>query len=328
MPLLVVSSTPSERSAAQEATPRTRELSIAPCWLRRDLLPSMSHPIVRLLAIDDLEAALALSATAGWNQRLDDWRMLLRLAPAGSFAARADDRIVGTAIGIDYGRFAWIAMMLVDPAWRGRGIGRSLLEAAMGAVPSDIPIRLDATPMGRPLYQRYGFADEARLTRLVIPTATLRDESPRAGRLTAADLKSVARQDNDVFGGNRETVLAWVLGNAPQYGRVVRSDAAPAEYCLGRQGRLFDQIGPVVATSDDAALALVKAALAGAGDRQVAVDAFDAHRAFTTSLGALGFEAQRPLFRMCRSSGRAGPADGIRNRSSLVEFAILGPEFA
>ena len=75
--------------------------------------------------------------------------MLLQLAPAGSFAAVADDRIVGTAIGIDYGTFGWIAMMLVDPAWRGRGIGGRLLEEAIGAVPPDIPIRLDATPLGR-----------------------------------------------------------------------------------------------------------------------------------------------------------------------------------
>ena len=128
----------------------------------------MSDPTVRLLSIDDLDAALALSAAAGWNQRLDDWRMLLRQAPAGSFAAIANGRIVGTAIGIDYGAFGWIAMMLVDPGHRGQGVGRSLLEAAMDALPSDRPIRLDATPMGRPLYQRYGFEDEAMLTRHVI----------------------------------------------------------------------------------------------------------------------------------------------------------------
>src|SRR6266542_413649 len=126
-----------------------------------------TDPDIRLLTAADLDGAFGLSTAVGWNQRLADWRMLLQLAPAGSFAAVADGRIIGTAIGIDYGAFGWIAMMLVDQACRGRGLGARLLEAAMGAVPPGIPIRLDATPLGRPLYQRYGFADEAGLTRHV-----------------------------------------------------------------------------------------------------------------------------------------------------------------
>jgi GNAT superfamily N-acetyltransferase len=309
-------------------------------------METMSDAVIRRLAIEDLDAALALSTTAGWNQRLDDWRMLLRLAPAGSFAAVAEGRIVGTAIGIDYGGFAWIAMMLVDPAYRGRGVGRELLEAAMGAVPSDRPIRLDATPLGRPLYQRYGFEDEAMLSRYVIsavrpPAPRLRRASPgftrrreprdgssRVRRLTAADLKIVADQDNEVFGGNRDEVLEWALDSAPQYGHVVQSEAGLAYYCLGRQGRLFDQIGPVVAGDDDSAQALVNAALTAAAGRPVVVDAFDSHSAFTASLCACGFQVQRPLFRMCHRSGPVASAIGGRNLPALVEFAILGPEFA
>jgi len=288
----------------------------------------MSDPVIRLLSVEDLDAALDLSTTAGWNQRLDDWRMLLRLAPSGAFAALADGRIVGTAIGIDYGGFAWIAMMLVDPSYRGRGIGRHLLEAAMGAVPSDRPIRLDATPMGRPLYQQYGFEDEARLTRHVIPRARPRDVSAPVHRLTTAHLKTLAGRDGHVFGGNRQTVLEWALESAPQYGHVVESKAGPAHHCLGREGRLFDQIGPVVAGDEEIARTLVDAALGEAGARPVAVDAFDAHHAFSGSLRDLGFEPQRPLFRMCRRSGQAATAISSRNPSGLVEFAILGPEFA
>src|SRR5262245_2095092 len=123
----------------------------------------MGNPTVRLLGQADLDSAFALSSESAWNQRLEDWRMLLRLAPAGAFAAVADGRIVGTAIGLDYGGFGWIAMMLVDPRFRGRGLGGRLLEMAMSALPGDRVIRLDATPLGRRLYQRYGFEDEAAL---------------------------------------------------------------------------------------------------------------------------------------------------------------------
>ena len=138
----------------------------------------------------------------------------------------------------------------------------------------------------------------------------------------------VTDEDNDVFGGSRETVLEWALSNAPHYGLVVPSDAGLAHYCLGREGRLFDQIGPVVAGDDGIAAALVNAALASAGGRPVVVDAFDSHHLFTTSLRTLGFQAQRPLYRMCRRAGGAAAPTGMGKRPALVEFAILGPEFA
>ena len=41
----------------------------------------MSDPIIRPLTFEHLDDALRLSTVVGWNQRLDDWRMLLRLAP-------------------------------------------------------------------------------------------------------------------------------------------------------------------------------------------------------------------------------------------------------
>ena len=92
-------------------------------------------------------------------------------------------------------------------------------------------------------------------------------------------------------------------------------------YCLGRQGRRFDQIGPVVAGDDDTAQRLVTAALQGADGRAVVVDAFDSRVAFSAWLKSRGFRVERPLFRMCRPAGSRGW------RSTDGEFAIFGPEF-
>ncbi len=294
----------------------------------------MSDPVLRLLTPEDLDSAFTLSSTAAWNQRLADWRMLLTLAPEGSFAALAEGRVVGTAIGVDYGGFAWIAMMLVDPAYRGRGLGRRLLEAAMASVPPGRPIRLDATPMGRPLYQAYGFEDEVMLTRHVADGSThLRTSrphtfAPRDVRpLAPADLPLLAAQDAPVFGGNRRAVLEWALDGAPHYARVAEGEAEPIHYCLGRAGRLFDQIGPVVAGSDAIAQALVSAALAAAGDRPILLDVFDARETFAYWLRTSGFRIQRPLFRMRRPASRGVSSIDERTRSPLAEFAIFGPEF-
>ena len=285
---------------------------------------------IRLLTAGDLDGALTLSSTAGWNQRLADWRMLLQLAPTGSFAAVTSGRIVGTAIGIDYGRFAWIAMMLVDPAYRGQGLGARLLEAAMSAVPQDHTIRLDATPMGRPLYQRYGFDDEAMLSRNVIDkfqVARDKNNGMTVRRLTAADLPAVIEIDRRVFGGDRRELLEWALETAPDYARVIESDAG-VQYCFGRAGRLFDQIGPIVANNDADAAALVDAALKSAGGQAAVADVFDEQGRFATCLQRRGFVSQRPLFRMRRPGSRDITTPASPAGANGVEYAIFGPEFA
>jgi GNAT superfamily N-acetyltransferase len=295
----------------------------------------MAEPVIRLLTPEDLDSAFTLSSTAGWNQRLADWRALLALAPRSSFAALIDHRVMGTAMGIDYGCFGWIAMMLVDPAHRGRGLGRRLLEAAMESLPPDQPIRLDATPMGRPLYQACGFEDETMLHRYVTEGSadSLRSRRPASPAhhvrsLTPSDMAVIASHDAAVFGGNRRQVLEWVAETAPHYARIVDSDPGPIHYCLGREGRLFDQIGPVIARDEEIAQALVGAALAGAEDRPVALDVFEPREGLAAWLGTCGFRVQRPLFRMRRPAGRAEPSSVDPLRSPLLEFAILGPEFA
>jgi GNAT superfamily N-acetyltransferase len=316
--------------------------------------PDIGEVTVRRLTHDDVDDALALSSTAGWNQRVDEWRLLIDLAPAGSFAASIGNRIVGTAIGIDYGAFSWIAMMLVEPTYRGRGLGRRLLQAALDAVPADTPVRLDATPVGRPLYRAHGFEDEATLTRWVanapIPVAATGDEAGNAyavRRLSGDDLPGVAAMDARVFGGSRRGVLYWALASAPQYALAVgrtsaprRGDAGrytggpaeePVQYCFGRRGRLFDQIGPVTASTEKAACALMSVALGAVDGRAAVADVFDGQRNLTSWLQACGFQAQRPLFRM-----RRPPQDGVgpdfspatgRDAMPLREFAIAGPEF-
>lgn len=287
----------------------------------------MDNLVVRLLTRADLADAFALSTTAGWNQRLADWHMLLRLAPSGSWGALADARLVGTAIGIDYGGFGWIAMMLVDPAWRGRGVGARLLESAMGAIPDDRPIRLDATPLGRPLYERYGFQTEGTLTRYVRDSVRVADPPPAPvpgiKPMAPDDLDIVALEDRTVFGADRRVLLEWTFRGAPGYAHLVRTDAGGVHYAFGRPGRLFDQIGPVAAGDEQIGRDLVSAALAASDGRPVQIDAFDAAGHFTEWLQRRGFRAHRPLSRMRRATNESATPS-----SPMAELAILGPEFA
>jgi hypothetical protein len=90
-------------------------------------------------------------------------------------------------------------------------------------------------------------------------------------------------------------------------------------FLLARPGRLATQIGPIVAANDDAAAALLDAAL-GRISGPVFLDVIDGRPLVTRRLRQRGFIVQRPFLRM--SLKRRLPfGDPARL------FAVAGPEF-
>ena len=168
------------------------------------LHPTMSTSPVefRDLTIDDVPAGLRLCRHAGWNQLAADWELFLNLSPSGCRAAVQGGHVVGTVTTVNYeNRFAWIGMVLVDPQFRGRGIGTRLLEESLEILRNLGCARLDATPQGRPVYQRLAFVDEYELSRmqLDLPEKSFQlnsfkgDEARRglARRMVETDLPAV-----------------------------------------------------------------------------------------------------------------------------------------
>jgi GNAT superfamily N-acetyltransferase len=274
----------------------------------------------------DLEQGLALSRSAGWNQTLEDWRLLLSLGPGLFRVARRGSEVVASGGAVCYGgALAWICMILVAPAERGRGLGTLIFDDVLDRVrplAGDGRLRavgLDATPAGRGLYLQRGFADGPALVRLrVEPGATTRHPSARTP-LAAAELDRVLEQDRSAFGADRSAVLRTLAASAPELASVVRAGDRVRAYCFGRHGDHADQLGPVVA--DDAALAhaLVLSVLATPRHRPLILDA-RAEPRWLAALGELGFREARPLVRMYLGPARP-PA-----RPEL-EPVILGPEF-
>ena len=68
------------------------------------------------LTSEGIDAGLALSDAAGWNQTADDWAIFIRNGQAVGFRDAAD-RLVATAAALPYGASAgWISMVLVADA--------------------------------------------------------------------------------------------------------------------------------------------------------------------------------------------------------------------
>jgi GNAT superfamily N-acetyltransferase len=89
------------------------------------------------------------------------------MQPDGCFVAELDGTSAGTTTTCVFNGVAWVAMVLVDKSLRGKGIGTGLLKHALDHLKKRNvrTVRLDATPAGRPIYEKLGFVPEYELAR-------------------------------------------------------------------------------------------------------------------------------------------------------------------
>lgn len=274
---------------------------------------------IRTMTENDLSPAMRLKDQAGWNQTEADWRRLLDMEPAGCFVAEWDGRPIGTTITCILGSVAWIAMVLVDPDFRGRGIGKALMIHALEfldiqAVPS---IRLDATALGKPLYEKLGFVVEYGLARFEgIP-----QEAPQPARKvdTAGreDWPLVFRLDQEITGADRSKFLSRLFSEQQEAIGVVRSAESLVGFVAARPGTRAWQIGPCLGGRRVGSILLADA-FRRFVETYVFVDVPVQNQAGIDLAKRAGLTIQRHLIRM-----RRGPA--VAERTDHI-WASSGPE--
>lgn len=280
--------------------------------------------LLRLMTPRDVPLGMRLKEQAGWNQTETDWQRCLQLQPDGCFVAQRDGVAVGTVTTCIFGPIAWIAMVLVDAAFRGQGIGRTLLDRALAFLEErDVPtVRLDATPLGRPLYEKHGFVEEYTLTRfegdapLVRSPASLRDKIAVAA-MTPEHQERVFRFDRRITGTDRANLLRHLYAEAPAEWRLALRGEELLGFAAARAGSRAWQIGPCLATVEAGPLLLADALARRAGQR-VFVDVPAENRAAVAAVTEAALMPQRPLYRMCR-----GPKPHERIEHLWTSF---GPE--
>jgi len=265
----------------------------------------MPTPIqLRLFTEDDLDFADRMREKTGWNQRRDDWARYRRHEPGGCFVAEWDGHPAGTVTTTRYGDdLAWIGMMLVDPAYRRRGIATALMEGAMDYLRERNVrcIKLDATPEGRPVYERLGFRAEWTLERWEWEPAETETDAGNAGTPPAEDdrdrIDAVMDLDRAAFGADR---LAWLRALAADARRVkIRRDGSGdvSAYGMLRPGLEADYFGPQVADPPEAAAGLVEDLLAGR-DRRIFWDLPAENDAARDLAARHGFARTKSILRM------------------------------
>ena len=266
---------------------------------------------------------MRLKNAESWNQTENDWRLLIQYKDSINLVAETDNIIVGTVTAINYANtVAWIGMMLVDKKHRGKGISKILLNETIEKLKDCGSIKLDATPAGWPVYKKIGFIDEYTLYRMTCPSVlepSLVEISIKTEQIIKKDIPEVARLDKQIFGADRTDLIHYLYANSPSLAFLTRENNKITGFSLGRKGQSFTQLGPVYASSDEAAKTLIKSALSKLGGKAVAIDIHMDKPEVENLLSAFGFTRQRSFERMYL---RINPSPGfIKN-----QYLIAGPE--
>ncbi|PYS71003.1 MAG: hypothetical protein DMF69_11765, partial [Acidobacteria bacterium] len=273
----------------------------------------------RLLLDSDLPAALRLKELAQWNQTENDWKRLLRLEPNGCFCATSNGEVVGTATTTTYGRdLAWIGMVLVDPEHRRKGIGTRLMEAAMNylAGAGVATVKLDATPTGKPVYQRLDFSEECLIERWA--STGVKSNSSNASEAESRQEEMLAL-DHEAFGTDRARLLKMLMSESSMEPRQANDGDATSGFAMARPGTVANYVGPVIARDANVARNLLDEMLGQLMGQPVYIDLNTDFVHGRQILSERGFTKQRDLIRM--SYGKRSHAG-----TSQLIFAIAGPE--
>ncbi len=244
-----------------------------------------------------IPSAVRLSAQAGWNQLAGDWERALRLAPEGvkvwtdeAGEVRASYSVIGCGR-----RVAWIGMILVDAAWRGKGLGKLAFSGALedARAAGFQVLGLDATDLGEPIYRKFGFEVCRPIARWggILQTAAEAENTPEVRQGFSPDLAAL---DRDCCGEDRSPILADLANHG---GKLIRIEEGGRTVAFAgiRPGRNAFHLGPMAARSEASARRILDAAARELGGQKVFADVFETGSAL---FAPSGLEPLRQLKRM------------------------------
>jgi GNAT superfamily N-acetyltransferase len=202
----------------------------------------------------DIPKLHELSISVGWPHRPEDWGLVIGLGH-GVVARDEIGRVLGSAMWFPLGEnHAAIGMVITSPRLQEHGAGRWLMRHILGQVGSRGKV-LTATRAAYRLYLSLGFmplSPSYQHNGVVTSVAP----GPRHARaLQVEDHVAIHLLDSAAMGIARPDVLERLL--AVTNGSVVERDGRVTGFALCRRFGRGHVVGPVVAETEEDAIALV-----------------------------------------------------------------------
>ena len=246
---------------------------------------------------DDLDFAVALTDSENWGYRRSDFERLISLAPDGCFVARGVLRRVGLITTTRHGDYGFWGTLIVMKKHRHRGIGEALITHAIAYLKERgaKTIELNGVFPTVSLYRRFGFQDKYLSLRFVRPPSPCEAQSEQLLTVTTDEIVRFDREHSQI---DRSAVLTRFCDDYRDSLFAI-GDVQPSAYAFVKprpNGSVT--IGPLMAKSPDAAIALLKTILSRFYDKTILIVVPEMKTPFVQALIAEGFVYQCPWLRM------------------------------
>ncbi len=259
---------------------------------------------IRQFDQSDIDFAITQTSREGWDNTPPVFRVFLAQDPDGCFIAKLGGETAGMITTTCYERSAWIGNLIVTPPHRRKGIGRHLMEHAIGQIEvrGIRTISLEADPMGVRLYRRLGFVDQSESPRFIKQPPHALCPCP-ADRLAVADLDAVAAMDAAYFGDDRRRLMSELFcSSLAAY--TVRNAENLVGFAMALPAARGIRLGPSMAETMPAAEKLVTAILAHFPNDNIITAASEDDGRMTQVLESKGFVRSSSCLRMIRGEVR------------------------
>jgi GNAT superfamily N-acetyltransferase len=248
----------------------------------------VSRPDVRIrpMLAADVPAAAQVIIDGGWGDRSVFLGWAVAHETCYPVVADDGDRVVGTGIATVNGRVGWVGTIFVATDRRRSGLGSALTEAVVDELERRgcTTQLLIATDEGRPIYERLGFAVQARYVRQAAPEGPAPADDGRVRSYRDDDFDAIAALDRMATGEDRSAILRAFA--EPSTSRVtVGDDGAVGGFIVRAPwgGRAL------VASDPEHAVALLDWRRRGSSDRQIVIAVLEANAAGRARLADAGW---------------------------------------
>lgn len=261
-----------------------------------------------------LNQLIVWAGLEGWNPGLNDASLFWSIDPEGFLGIELDGEFAGGGAVIRHSAsFGFMGLYIVDPAYRGRGLGRILWGARRDSLllrlSPGATIGLDGVDAMVGFYERGGFRRTTRHRRFRSPEGVAFSGTGETICASRIELEQFLLMDALCFpGGPRRSLATWI-SQPGAISRAVVRDGRLQGYGVLRPCLTGWRVGPLFAEETQAAEVILTSLLESAQGQPVFIDAPDNNSRAVELCKALGMEEVFGCERMY-----LGPAPAIDPR--------------